>query len=228
MSSLIDVRVAILDDHRLFRQGIRYILQSLPFVGVVTEAGTFAELLPQFAQRLPDVLLLDLEMPGTDGMEAAKHLLDTYPDLKIVVLSMHSDDHFIEHMFKLGVRSYLPKDVDKEQLRAAIETVMTQGHYFTDHVSKAMMRSLQTPTPRKPSFHATTLVLTQREKEVLALLCEGYSTNDIAEQLFLSGRTVEGHRRSLLEKTDTPNAVSLVRYAVEHGLVVSNGRKKTL
>jgi two-component system response regulator DegU len=219
---LLPVHITILDDHRLFRQGISYILQSLAFETRVQEAATFAELLAQLAQQVPDVLLLDLQMPDISGMDATKRLLEAHPGLKIIVISMHSTDDFIAHMLKLGVRSYLPKDVDKEQLGRAIRAVLTEGYYFTDDISKAMMRGLNSPARPRPSFQAPPIVLTAREAEVLELICKGCSTQDIAQQLFISYRTVEGHRRNLLDKTDTPNAVSLALYAVKHGLLAAD------
>ncbi|MBF9223766.1 response regulator transcription factor [Hymenobacter ruricola] len=219
MSTLPLVHISILDDHRLFRQGITYILQNLPFATAVQEAATFSELQAQFAQQVPDVLLLDLQMPDISGIDATKQLLKEHPDLKIIVISMHSTDDFIAHMLKLGVRSYLPKDVDKQLLSTAIAAVVADGYYFTDGISRAMMRGLASGTPPKPSFQATAAAFTPRETEVLTLLCKGYSTNKIAEALFISDRTVEGHRKSLLEKTNTPNAVSLALYAVKHGLL---------
>ena len=212
------VRVAILDDHQLFRQGISYILQQLAYPVAVTEAATFAQVQEQLAQQLPDVLLLDLQMPDVDGMEATKRLLLHYPDLKIIVLSMHSTDHFISHMLKLGARSYLPKDVDKKELSRAIEAVVTEGHYFTDTISKAMMRGLSSGT-QQPSFQLSVIGLTPRESEILTLICQGYSTRKIAEHLFISERTVDGHRQNLLEKTNTANSVSLAVYAIKHGLL---------
>ena len=219
MSAALPVRIAILDDHRLFRQGMGYILQQLPYAVAVVEAATFAELLAELTIQLPDILLLDLQMPDVDGMEATKRLLEQYPDLKIIVLSMHSSDHFISHMLKLGARSYLPKDVDKKQLSEAITRVMTDGHYFTDSISKAMMRGLNTTGSAQPSFQGPTLLLTGREAEVLVLICKGYSTQKIAEELCISHRTVEGHRQRLLEKTNTPNSVSLALYAMKHRLL---------
>ncbi|MBO2008349.1 response regulator transcription factor [Hymenobacter negativus] len=219
MAALPPISISILDDHRLFRQGIMYILQSLYFDTKVQEAATFGELLDQFAQQVPDILLLDLQMPDINGIEATKRLLEAHPSLKIIVLSMHSTDDFISHMFKLGVRSYLPKDVDKQLLSTAIGAVMTDGYYFTDSISKAMARGLHASSPKQPSFQSAAIALTPREIEVLALICKGYSTNKIAEQLFISDRTVEGHRKSLLEKTNTPNAVTLALYALKHGLL---------
>lgn len=222
MSILPLVRISILDDHRLFRQGIMYILQNLSFETQVQEAATFEELLAQFAHQVPDVLLLDLQMPNVNGIDATKRLLEEYPSLKIIVISMHSTEDFIAHMLKLGVRSYLPKDVDKQLLSTAIATVMTEGYYFTDSISRAMMRGLHANSPKQPSFQPLAIELTPREAEVLTLICQGYSTNKIAEQLFISDRTVEGHRKNLLEKTNTPNAVSLALFAMKHGLLAAD------
>jgi DNA-binding NarL/FixJ family response regulator len=214
------VQIALLDDHPLFRQGMRYILQSLPFVESVVEAGTYAELLALCRQRLPDVLLLDLQMPGMDGPEVAERLLAEFPGLKIIVLSMFSADKFITQMMKLGARSYLPKDVHQQELTQALEAVLTTGNYFSERVSRALVRGVQQPT-RQPT---TTLLteevhFTKRELDVLRLICEGRTTAEIAEDLFLSSRTVDGHRQRLLEKTGSPNVASLGVYAVRHGLL---------
>jgi DNA-binding NarL/FixJ family response regulator len=214
------VQIALLDDHPLFRQGMRYILQSLPFVESVVEAGTYAELLALCRQRLPDVLLLDLQMPGMDGPEVAERLLAEFPDLKIIVLSMFSADKFITQMMKLGARSYLPKDVHQQELTQALEAVLTTGNYFSERVSRALVRGVQQPTRQ----HTTTLLteevhFTKRELDVLRLICEGRTTAEIAEDLFLSSRTVDGHRQRLLEKTGSPNVASLGVYAVRHGLL---------
>jgi len=222
MSTLPLVHISILDDHRLFRQGVMYILQNLPFETRVQEAATFQELLAQFAHQVPDVLLLDLQMPDISGVDATKRLLEAHPDLRIIVISMHSTDDFIAHMFKLGVRSYLPKDVDKQLLSTAIAAVMAEGYYFTDTISKAVVRGLNTNSPKQLSFQLPVIELTPREAEILALICKGYSTNKIAEQLFISDRTVEGHRKNLMEKTNTPNAVCLALYAVKHGLLAGD------
>lgn len=213
------VQIALLDDHALFRQGLRYILQSLPYVESVVEAATFAELLAHCRQRLPEVLLLDLQMPEVDGPEAARQLLAEFPDLKIIVLSMFSADKFITQMMKLGVRSYLPKDSDQEQLRQALEDVLLTGHHYTPAISRALVRAVQQPTRQLPSTLTSQVQLTPRELEVLRLICTGQKAAEIADTLFLSRRTVEGHRQKLLEKTGAPNSAGLVVYAAQQGLL---------
>jgi two-component system response regulator DegU len=213
------VQIALLDDHPLFRQGMRYILQALPFVESVVEAGEFGELLALCRQRLPDVLLLDLQMPGMDGPEVAQQLLAEFPDLKIIVLSMFSADKFITQMMKLGARSYLPKDANQQQLTQALEDVLTTGHHFTERISRAMLQGVQQPT--RPASHLLTeeVQFTPRELEVLRLICQGLTAADIAEQLLMGRRTVEGHRQRMLEKTGAANVAGLVVYAVRHGLL---------
>jgi len=199
---------------------MRYILQSLPFVESVVEAGEYAELLALCRQRLPDVLLLDLQMPGMDGPEVAERLLAEFPGLKIIVLSMFSADKFITQMMKLGARGYLPKDVNQQELTQALEAVLTTGNYFSERVSRALVRGVQQPT-RQP---ITTLLtdevhFTPRELAVLRLICKGLTTPEIAEELIIGSRTVDGHRQRLLEKTGSPNVASLGVYAVRHGLL---------
>ncbi|MGI4834149.1 MAG: response regulator [Janthinobacterium lividum] len=213
-------QIALLDDHQLFRQGMRYILQALPYIESIVEAGELPELLVHFRQRQPDLLLLDLQMAGLDGPEVAKRLLSEFPDLKIIVLSMFSADTFITQMMRLGVRSYLPKDTDQQQLRQAIEDVLLTGHHFTPAISRALVRGVQQPT--RPSSLAqlpSVVQLTPREHEILRFICEGRTAAEIADQLFISRRTVEGHRQKLLEKTSAPNSAGLVVYAVRHGLL---------
>ncbi|MGI4873113.1 MAG: response regulator [Janthinobacterium lividum] len=213
------IHVALLDDHPLFRQGLRYILESLPYVEKVTEAAEMNELLVVCRQRLPDVLLLDLQMPELDGAEVAQALLQEFPDLKIIVLSMFSADKYITQMMKLGARSYLPKDAGQTELIQAISEVLQSGYHFTPRMSRALTRSIQQPARQSVGKLFGVVNFTAREKEVLHLICKGLTTADIANQLFISNRTVEGHRQRLLEKTESPNIASLVVFAAKNGFL---------
>jgi two-component system response regulator DegU len=210
---LAPLHIALLDDHALFRQGMRYILLTLPYVEAVREAATFPELLAICRQRVPDILLLDLQMPGLDGADVAEQLLQEFPELKIVVVSMFSADNFVQQLVQLGVRSYLPKDISPEELAQAIEQVARTGYHFTVHMSRALTRVRLQPEA-EPAIHVT-----PREREVLRLICAGHKAAAIAERLFINRRTVEGHWQRLMEKTGTHNAAGLVAQALQRGLL---------
>ena len=213
------VHIAMLDDHRLFRQGMRYILRDLSYVDDILEASELPELLAYCRQRVPDVLLLDLQMPNIDGLQCAQQLLEEFPELKIIVLSMLSADKFVAQMVKLGARCYLPKDVDQEQLVQAIEDVLLTGYHFTPQISRLLVEGVQKPTRHNLTKLPPLVELTAREQEVLRLLCTGSTTAKIADQLFISPRTVEGHRQKLLEKTGAANVAGLVAFAAREGML---------
>jgi len=212
------VRIAMLDDHVLFQQSMRYLLQALPYVEVVEEAREVTELLAICRRRLPDVVLLDLQMPTMAGPEVAELLLSEFADVKIIVLSMFSADKFITQMMKLGARSYVPKDADQAQLIQAIEEVITTGAHITPRMSRALLREVQQPTRNTVKF-SEIVQLTAREEDVLQLTCEGCTAHEIADRLCISRRTVEGHRQKLLEKTGAPNVAGLVIFALKNGII---------
>lgn len=213
--------IALLDDHPMFRQGLRYILEPLPYVASITEMAEAGALIDLCRRQLPDVVLLDLQMPQMDGPEVAQILLAEFPSLKIIVLSMFSADKYITQMMKLGARSYLPKDATQEELVQAIEEVLITGYHFTPRISRALMRGVQKPSRQPVTKLPELLQFTPREQEVLRLICEGRRASEIAEQLFLSRRTVEGHWQRLLEKTGSSSVAALVVFAAKHGLLES-------
>ncbi len=216
------LRLAIVDDHTLFRQGLSYILRRFATYEVVLEAASGQELFAALDEARPDVVLLDLHMQDMDGREVSRELLEHHPEIKIIILSMDYSHDFILDLVKLGVHGYLPKDIDQRILGEAIDQVYSKGYYFDDTVAKVMRQGLQEaqkPTPRKAADPQLLNQLTEREKEVLVLLCQGHSSSRIADQLFISFRTVEGHRRSLLEKTGVSNAASLAVFAIKHKLL---------
>ncbi|GAB3851691.1 response regulator transcription factor [Hymenobacter terrigena] len=221
VSPIAPAHIALLDDHPMFRQGLRYILEPLPFVASITETAEASVLVDLCRQQLPDVVLLDLQMPQMDGPEVAQLLLAEFPGLKIIVLSMFSADKYITQMMKLGARSYLPKDATQEELVHAIEEVLTTGYHFTPRISRALMRGVQKPTRQPVTKLPELLEFTPREKEVLCLICEGRRASEIAEQLCLSRRTVEGHWQRLLEKTGSSSVAGLVAFAAKHDLLGS-------
>ena len=217
------VKLAIVDDHKLFRQGLVYILRRFAAYEVVLETASGQELLNELIAGLHiDIVLLDLHMPGMNGKDVSRQLLAQYPHIKIIILSMDYSQDFILDLVSLGIHGYLPKDIDQRLLDQAIKEVGTKGYYIDDTVAQIMRIGLQTKlNSAKTQATATELgsVLTEREKEVLKLLCQGYNSSQIAEQLFISLRTVEGHRKHLLEKTGANNAVSLAVYAIRNQLL---------
>ncbi|AHJ98135.1 response regulator transcription factor [Hymenobacter swuensis] len=220
------IKLAIVDDHLLFRQGLSHILRRFAGHEIVLEAASADELFAQLEVQHPDVVLLDLHMPGMDGRQASTRLLALLPHIKIIILSMEYSPEFILELMRVGVHGYLPKDIDQEILVEAIHQVYTKGFYIDDTVAQVMREGLQAKhsnVPQSQPYSVSRLLfdLTRREKEVLTLLCEGYSSAQIAEKLFISFRTVEGHRKNLLEKTGATNAVSLAMFAVKHHLLDS-------
>ncbi|GGH54079.1 DNA-binding response regulator [Dyadobacter endophyticus] len=217
------VRIAIADDHKLFRQGLGQILSRNEDYQVILEAASGEELLEEIGNAMPDVVLLDLFMKGMDGKEVAGLLLKQYPNLKIIILSMNYSPEHILQLMRVGVHGYLPKDIDQGILNEAIGQVMTKGFYINDDIAQVMRQGLQAgdikPTRSKVAIPSLNIGLTDREMEVLALICKGYNTAKIAEELFISYRTVEGHRKNLLEKTGAGNSVSLAIFAVKHQLL---------
>ncbi|MGN7886223.1 response regulator [Dyadobacter sp. 22481] len=217
------VRIAIADDHKLFRQGLGQILSRNEDYQVILEAASGEELLEEIGNAMPDVVLLDLFMKGMDGKEVAGLLLKQYPNVKIIILSMNYSPEHILQLMRVGVHGYLPKDIDQGILNEAIGQVMTKGFYINDDIAQVMRQGLQAgdikPTRSKVAIPSLNIGLTDREMEVLALICKGYNTAKIAEELFISYRTVEGHRKNLLEKTGAGNSVSLAIFAVKHQLL---------
>jgi len=217
------VKLAIVDDHTLFRQGLSYILRRMSACEVVIEVASGRELFAALSTVLPDVVLLDLHMQEMDGKAVSRQLLEQYPQIKIIILSMEYSPEFILELMRLGVHGYLPKDIDQRLLKEAIEQVQAKGYYIDDTVAQVMREGLQ--DKRKPAATSNSvtntllLALTEREKEVLGLLCQGHNSSQIAEKLFISLRTVEGHRKNLLEKTGATNAVSLAMFAMKHRLL---------
>ena len=213
------MKLAIVDDHTLFRQGLSYILRRMITCEVVIEVASGLELFAALPTVLPDVVLLDLHMQEMDGKEVSRRLLEHYPQIKIIILSMDYSPDFILELMRLGVHGYLPKDIDQRILKEAIEQVQSKGYYIDDTVAQVMREGLQDKKKPAAPANGLLLTLTEREKEVLELLCQGLSSSQIAERLFISLRTVEGHRKNLLEKTGASNAVSLAMFAMKNRML---------
>lgn len=211
------IRVAIAEDQRLFRECLIPILNNFDNIEVVFEASNGREMLTQLRQSpvSPHVVLLDLTMPEMNGLETTEVLKKEFPDLKIIILSVHNEERHIVRMVGMGVHGYLVKNAELTEVRSAIESVYEKGFYFNETVLKALQNGM---TQKKTKHFEVETALTPREKEVLLLICKEFTTPEIADKLYLSVRTVDGHRNNLLEKTGSRNTAGLVLYAIKNGL----------
>jgi DNA-binding NarL/FixJ family response regulator len=213
-----EIKYIIADDHKIFRQGLKFALSEDEQLKCIGEAEDGVELMTLLKSVRADVILLDLKMPKMDGIDAAKEIRQKHPYLKIITLTMHEDDNFILHMLDIGVNGYLAKSTDAHEIIAAIHEVYDNQYYFNDMVSKAMLKNLVEKNKIKPKFKDG-IDLSDKEREVLRLICEEHTNVEIAEKIYLSARTVEGIRSTLLEKIGVRNTVGLVLYAVKNGIV---------
>lgn len=211
------IRVGIVDDHELFRKGVIGILDPNRFE-VVLEAENGQAFIDRLDSVAVDVVLLDLEMPVLDGMEACKRVRERFPELKILILTMHRAPHFMVHMMENGANGYLVKESGPDELEEALERVYRTGYFFNDALSRAMLLKLEGGSRKVPKQMLND-ELSEREAEVLRLICEELTTPEIADKLYLSPRTVEGYRKQLLEKTGARNTAGLVLWAVRQGIM---------
>ncbi|MGD1843887.1 MAG: response regulator [Salibacteraceae bacterium] len=212
------MNIAIADDHQLFREGIRYLLRQMKDVSEIFEAHSHSELFTLLGSKKVDILLLDLNMPEMDGIEAFKKITYEFPALKIIILTMYNDIKLMNYLMQLGADSYLVKDTSFGELQEAIETVYKHGLYVHPKLGKALIEGVKLRSPKKLNISATESIST-REKEILEMICEGLTAKEIAEKLFISQRTAEGHRERLLQKFAVKNTPSLIVKAIKEKII---------
>lgn len=206
-------RVIIADDHLLFREGLRGLLSAQEGIEVVGVAADGEELVALAEQTEYDVALIDIEMPKLTGTEAAEQILTRNPEANLVVLTMHNDEAYYLRMVEVGVKGFLLKNSDIDEVVGAVRTVRNGGTYFSAELLDSLVDNLhETHTPAES-------LLSEREREVLPLICRGLSNQEIADKLFISKRTVDNHRANILEKTGCRNTVGMVIWAIKNGLV---------
>ena len=211
------IKVAIADDHALFRTGVKTSLSGHKDIQMVAEAENGMQLLNLLKHLKPDVILLDIHMPIMDGYTALPEIKKLYPDMKVIMLSMNNDPSIITRMMEIGANSYLTKESDSETIYHAIRTCFEQEFFFNDLTNKALLNGLRM---KKPAEAATPEVnLNEKEVTILKLMCEEKSTKEIADIVDLSPRTVEAIRDKLKTKTGVKSMAGLVMYAVKAGIV---------
>ncbi len=204
-----NTKVAIVDDHKILREGLKRILLEMGNMDIVIEASNGKEFIKQLDYIRPDLAIIDINMPVMNGTEAVKISKQKLPGLKIIILSMHSSEDYYNTFNQLGVDGYLLKESDYDELARALKSVLAGGKYYSQELLMDLL------SHRGPDININ---LTRREKEILKLLCSGLSTQEIADRLFLSVRTVEKYRSDMLIKTGVTNSISLVLFAIKNGL----------
>lgn len=210
------VRILLADDHTIVRAGIRSLLESPGKYEVVAEASNGREVLDLATAHRPDIVLMDIAMPGLNGLEATAWLGRELPEIRVIILSMHAGEDFVRQALHAGAAAYLLKESATQELDLAIDAVMAGKAYLSPTVSKQVVAEYVKGAPDK-----TPDPLTPRQREVLKLIAEGKSTKEIAHLLGLSGKTVESHRAQLMERLGIRDVAGLVRYAIRSGLIGS-------
>jgi DNA-binding NarL/FixJ family response regulator len=209
--------IIIVDDHQIFRKGVISLLVNENIANVIGEASNGKEFLSILKEEnLPDLVLIDIEMPIMDGEEATRIALDKYPNLKIVALSMFGDEGNYSRMVNAGVKGFLLKNSDLTELESAITTVSSGETYFSNELLRKIISKLSTP---KPIQKSNDVHVSARELEVLALICGGMTNEEISEKLCISASTVKGHRTNLLEKTGCKNTASLIMFSIKNKMI---------
>jgi DNA-binding NarL/FixJ family response regulator len=216
------IHLAVVDDEALFRKGLVHLIQGFSGMDLVLEAQNGLDLLNQLnqADTLPHVVLLDLKMPEMNGVETAKVLRADYPNLRVVVLSTYFSRSFVLNMLEIGAAAYLSKNTEPREVENTIHLVVEKGFYYSDPVMEIVRDKLLRSYRKSQADFG--LQLTAREQEVLQLICEQFTTSEIAEKLYISTRTVEGHRNSLLQKFNCRNTAGLVAFAYQYKLVTTD------
>ncbi|MGQ0739032.1 MAG: response regulator [Bacteroidota bacterium] len=207
------IQLLVADDHAILRDGIVSLLKTEPGFQVACTAGGGYEVLDLISKHAVDVCLLDINMPGLDGIETAKLIRQRKPEVKIIMLTTYNDREIISELVHIGVSGYLLKNSDKEELVEAIQKVTKGRHYFSEEVENIILEGL---TEKK---NAEIISLTERELEVVKLLANEYTNDKIAAELHISYRTVETHRKNIMQKTKTSNLAGLIKFAYSKGLI---------
>lgn len=210
-----NIDIAIADDHQMFIDGLKMLLTEDEGISILHTAIDGGQLLEQLKDQPVSVVLMDINMPGIGGLEATKVICKQYPATKVIALTMYNTKEFIKNLLNAGVKGYILKNADKSELLKAIRTVAGGETYYSQAITETIMRSM---TKARPSAYDMPPDLSKREIDVLKLIVQEYTTQEIADKLFISHNTVESHRKNLISKLNVRNSAGLVKYAIENGL----------
>jgi DNA-binding NarL/FixJ family response regulator len=213
-----EIKVAIADDHKIFRKGVILSLRAYTNIKFVLEADNGEELIEKLPEAQPDVVLCDLKMPKKDGIDTTKLITKNFPNIRVIILTMYEDERFVGHLMDCGAAGYLLKSTDPVEIRKAIVDVMRTGFYLNPFVNKVLIKKNYSKQKFNPSL-TTEIVLSEREKEVLTLVCMEFTAAEIAAKMDISSRTVEAIKDRLMERFGVKNSVGLVFYAMKNSLI---------
>lgn len=212
------IRIAIADDHKLFRKGVILSLRLYTQLEFVLEAENGQELLDRLDSSGAQVVLMDLRMPGMDGIETTKIITERFPDIKVLVLTMYEDERFVYHLMENGANGYLLKNAEPQEIRKAIQEVMGKGYYLNQFVNRILLKKSHARTQVTPDLK-NEIVLNEKERDILRNICMEYTAAEIAEKMGISSRTVEAIKDRLMDRFGTKNTAGLVFFAVKNDLI---------
>jgi len=210
-------KIILVDDHSLFREGIKLLIENEGIGEIVAEAENGEVFLQKLQVIQPDLVIMDIEMPVMNGLEATKKALALYPDLKILILTMLNEKSNYIDLVNAGALGFVLKTSGKIEFEKAIQAIAEGGNYFSNDILKLIIQQNKITASSPESDSGSTI--SGRENNVLQLICQGFTVSEIAEKLFLSVKTIESHRSALLKKTNTKNTINLVLYAIKYKLV---------
>jgi DNA-binding NarL/FixJ family response regulator len=213
------IKLMLVDDHTLVRNGIMAMLQNLPDMKVISEAGDGTTAIIKVDEEKPDIILMDIMMPNMSGFETAKIIREKYPDVKVVFLSMEVNEQFISEAIAAEASGYIPKDSNRDELLQAIRKVFAGEQYFSSSVSQLVFANFMKKASGKMPEKAQAGKISKREIEVIKLIASGVSNKEIADKLFISTRTVDAHRNHILQKLELKSTADLIKYAIKNKLI---------
>lgn len=211
------INILLADDHQIIRDGIRALLEGNEIVQVTGEASDGEQLLKMLSSHDADIVLLDISMPGRSGIEICRELQKNNPEIRVIILSMYSNEEFVIQALQAGAWGYLPKNISREELVTAISVVYAGEEYISPAVSADWMKNLRKKA--RELYQPDIGVLSRRELEIIKLCAEGVSNKDIADQLFISIRTVESHKNHIMQKLELKSTADMIKFALKNNLV---------
>jgi two-component system response regulator NreC len=213
------IHIVLTEDHQILRDGVKSLIAS-ENIKITGEASTGAELWKLLEGEKPDIILMDISLPDTSGIELTRLISERFPEIKVLILSMYTDESFINQAIKSGAKGYLHKNTTREEMLIAIDTVYSGNDFYSDNISKIILKSYieKAKLNAEESLNPHE-VLSKREIEILTMFAEGFINKEIADKLFISIRTVESHKNHIMQKLNLKTQVELVKYAIRHNLI---------